>query len=226
MSISPWDELQELAADKYVALELDGSEWRLAEGDGYPLSSNRNRFEFLMWAQIRAIIEQVATLTAERDALLEDIKERDRTYLAVQRAEGLEREKVEAERDALSMALHRSYPSVQKAEGLERDKLEAEMNRQNAALEEIAARLEVHQHAMCSECEGIRRFVASVLDSEYWEAAMNQAGEALGGIRTPIPPSVFSSEQARKEIEKRHIEPLTPETHSHGKAEPEFGGDV
>ena len=69
MSISPWDELQELAADKYVARELDVSEWRLAEGDGYPLSSNRNRFEFLMWAQIRAIIEQVAALTAERDAL-------------------------------------------------------------------------------------------------------------------------------------------------------------
>ena len=107
MSISPWDELQELAADKYVALELDGSEWRLAEGDGYPLSSNRNRFEFLMWAQIRAIIEQVATLTAERDALLEDIKERDRTYLAVQKADGLEREKVEAERDALRTALQK-----------------------------------------------------------------------------------------------------------------------
>ena len=45
MSISPWDELQELAADKYVARELDVSEWRLAEGDGYPRSSNRNRSE-------------------------------------------------------------------------------------------------------------------------------------------------------------------------------------
>ena len=74
MSISPWDELQELAADKYVARELEVSEWRLAEGDGYPLSSNRNRFEFLMWAQIRAIIEQVATLTAE----LQTIKEKNR----------------------------------------------------------------------------------------------------------------------------------------------------
>ena len=37
------------------------------------------------------------------------------------------------------------------------------------SLEEIAARLEAHQHAMCSECEGIRGFVASVLDAEAWE---------------------------------------------------------
>ena len=114
-----------------------------------------------------------------------------------------------AERDALSMALHRSYPSVQKAEGLEREKVEAERDALRSALQ-----------ALVDEQNG----PPLLKDSEYWEAAMNQAGEALGVIRTPIPPSVFSSEQARKEIEKRHIEPLTPETHSHGKAEPEFGG--
>ena len=49
----------------------------------------------------------IIALIAERDALLEDIKERDRTYLAVQQADGLEREKVEAERDALRTALIR-----------------------------------------------------------------------------------------------------------------------
>ena len=44
-----------------------------------------------------------------------------------------------------------------------------ELEAARAALEEIAARLEAHQHAMCSECEGIRGFVASVLDAEAWE---------------------------------------------------------
>ena len=56
----------------------------------------------------------------------------------------------------------RTYLAVQRAEGLERDRLAA-------ALEETAARLEAHQHIMCSECEGIRLFVASALDAEAWE---------------------------------------------------------
>ena len=75
--------------------------------------------------------KSVTSLTAERDKLLEDIKDRDRTYLAVQRAEGLERDRLAA------------------------------------ALEETAARLEAHQHIMCSDCEGIRLFVASALGA--WE---------------------------------------------------------
>ena len=131
---------------------------------------------------VACVSRHLDELVAERDALLEDIKERDRTYLAVQQADGLEREKVEAERDALIEAL------------------QALVDEQNGP--------------------------PLLKDVEYWEAAMNQAGEALGVIRTPIPPSVFSSEQARKEIEKRHIEPLTPETHSHGKAEPANSGAV
>ena len=131
---------------------------------------------------VACVSRHLDELVAERDALREDIKERDRTYLAVQQADGLEREKVEAERDALIEAL------------------QALVDEQNGP--------------------------PLLKDVEYWEAAMSQAGEALGVIRTPIPPSVFSSEQARKEIEKRHTEPLTPETHSHGKAEPANSGAV
>ena len=84
-------------------------------------------------AIVACVSRHLHELVAERDQLIEDIKERDRTYLAVQRAEGLERDRLAA------------------------------------ALEETAARLEAHQHIMCSECEGIRLFVASALDAEAWE---------------------------------------------------------
>ena len=168
------------AADIGLELCRDVADWH--EKDIATLTAERDQLiEELAGCHCgRSMVHK--SCVAARDKLLEDIKERDRTYLAVQQADGLEREKVEAERDALRSAL------------------QALVDEQNGP--------------------------PLLKDSEYWEAAMNQAGEALGVIRTPIPPSVFSSEQARKEIEKRHIEPLTPETHSHGKAEPEFGGDV
>ena len=101
---------------------------------------------------------------AERDKLLEDIKDRDRTYLAVQRAEGLERDRLAAE-----VARQRR---INDGWAEEHAKRMAEMARQSrfwGALEETAARLEAHQHIMCSECEGIRLFVASALDAEAWE---------------------------------------------------------
>ena len=91
-----------------------------------------------------------------------EIAERDRTYLAVQRAEGLERDKLAAE-----VARQRR---INDGWAEEHAKRMAEMARQNrfwGALEETAARLEAHQHIMCSDCEGIRLFVASAL--EAWE---------------------------------------------------------
>ena len=106
--------------------------------------------------------KSVTSLTAERDKLLEDIKDRDRTYLAVQRAEGLERDRLAAE-----VARQRR---INDGWAEEHAKRMAEMARQSrfwGALEETAARLEAHQHIMCSECEGIRLFVASALGA--WE---------------------------------------------------------
>ena len=82
-------------------------------------------------AIVACVSRHLHELVAERDQLIEDIKERDRTYLAVQGAEGLERDRLAA------------------------------------ALEETAARLEAHQNIMCSDCEGIRLFVASALGA--WE---------------------------------------------------------
>ena len=115
-------------------------------------------------AIVACVSRHLHELVAERDQLIEDIKERDRTYLAVQRAEGLERDRLAAE-----VARQRR---INDGWAEEHAKRMAEMARQNrfwGALEETAARLEAHQHVMCSECEGIRLFVASALDAEAWE---------------------------------------------------------
>ena len=77
-----------------------------------------------------------------------------------------------AERDQLIEELagcHCGRSMVHKSCVAARDKLAAEVARLRPALEETAARLEAHQHIMCSECEGIRLFVASALDAEAWE---------------------------------------------------------
>ena len=119
------------AADIGLELCRDVADWH--EKDIATLTAERDQLiEELAGCHCgRSMVHK--SCVAARDKLLEDIKERDRTYLAVQRAEGLERDRLAA------------------------------------ALEETAARLEAHQHVMCSECEGIRLFVASALDAEAWE---------------------------------------------------------
>ena len=103
-------------------------------------------------AIVACVSRHLHELVAERDQLIEELAGCHCGRSMVHKA-------CVAERDKLLEDIKdrdRTYLAVQRAEGLERDRLAA-------ALEETAARLEAHQHIMCSDC------VASDLDAEAWE---------------------------------------------------------